>query len=94
MPGHQRQRDHRRGGVDLDFRQPFRQLIFIPGEDRLLEASIILLARILPEAVQADAHFPFPLLEVDGKTFTAAGADFTHIFQAAEALNHLLQQAV
>jgi hypothetical protein len=31
---------------------------------------------------------------VDGKTFAAAGADFTHIFQAAEALHHLLQQAV
>ena len=57
-----------------------------------MQAGIVLLAGVLPETVETNAHLPFPLFKVDGKPLAAAGVDFAHVFQAAEALNHLLQQ--
>ena len=57
-----------------------------------MQIGIILLTGVLPETIQAHAHFPFPLFKADSKTFASAGVNFAHIFQAAEALNHLLQQ--
>ncbi|MNN11529.1 hypothetical protein D3C81_1244900 [compost metagenome] len=91
LPRHQRQHDHRCGGIDLYLRQPFGDLRLIPCEDRLLQRRVLLVRGVTPESVKPDADFPLPLLKVDRKT--VANAHFIQILQTAKPAHHAVQRA-